>query len=177
GWTEVKSKDGKLKMAVPPDWIVADSDNPKFKEAMAELTKSNPALANADTKNYYFMTISSKPKDGFSDNANVVKKSVGQTLPFNDDTAKALKAELVKAMPVQGDLKIEVTKIPFGPAFRYEAELKFNTGSGSFNTYVVAYLVFQGTDMYITTFSTTPKNKATFPEVAKTAMDSFTLTP
>lgn len=176
GWTEVKSKDGKLKMAVPPNWVVADASNPEFVKVLDDLSKANPGMAKIDPSSFYFMCMDSKQKNKFSDNLNVVKKSVGQTLPFNDETAKQLKDELAKAMPVQGDLEMEITKVPAGEAFRYRAELKIATGAGkSVNSYAIGYMLFQGTDMYIVTFSTTPKDKESYTTTAKQMMETFTI--
>jgi hypothetical protein len=96
-------------------------------------------------------------------------------MPFNEAGAQALKAELAKAMPVQAEIEIEVTKVPFGSAYRYRAPLKFSTGSGSVVTYAIGYMVCQGTDLYIVTFSTTPKYKDAFTDTARQVMDTFSV--
>lgn len=178
GWTEAESKDGKMKMALPPSWVVSDSDNPEVKKQIADLVKENPAFAQANTSNYYFMAMSSKPKDNFSDNVNVVKKPLPQTIPFDDATAAALKQELTKAMPVEGELEMELTKVPQGNAYRYNATLKLSQGGGKeLKTYVIGYMLFQSTDMYILTFTTSPKSKDGFAETVATAMETFKITP
>ncbi len=178
GWTEAQSKDGKASMAIPPSWIVSDSDNPEVKKQIAALVKENPAFAQANTSNYYFMAMTTKPKDDFSDNVNIVKKPMPQTIPFDESTAAALKTELAKAMPVEGEVEIELTTVPQGSAYRYTATLKVAQGGGKeLKTYVIGYMLFQSTDMYIVTFSTTPKSKDDFAETVEQMMGTFKITP
>jgi hypothetical protein len=175
-WTLTKAKDGNLEMALPNTWVVADGNDPKFTNAVKDLQKSNPQLANIKNSGYYFMAIDTKTKDAFNDNVNVVQKHLPQTLPINDDSAQQLKGEFKKMMPLDGDLDIKVTRIPHGDAFRYTAVLNFNKPDGSkFQTYIVGHILFQGTDLYTITFSSTPNNKVGIEKIADDAMKSMKL--
>lgn len=177
-WTLAKAQDGKMSMALPNTWLVADAKDPKFANAVGDLKKSNPALANIESSGYYFMAIDTKTKDSFNDNVNIVQKHLPQTIPINEDSAKQLKAEFTKMMPIDGELDIKVTQIPHGDAFRYTAVLNFNKpGGGKFQTYIVGHILFQGTDLYTVTFSSTPKNKAGLEKIADDAMKSMKLNP
>lgn len=178
GWSKVTSNDGKLKIALPAEWTVVDPNNKKFTDFMDELSKSNPNMPKIDGKGFYFMAMSTKPQSGFSDNVNVVKQPGVQTIPFTQASADALKAELTKVLPLEGDVEMKVVELPHGSAFRYETGLKMKSpGGGETRTHAVGFMIFQGTDLYTFTFSTRPDNKDAFRDLADQAMKNFELTP
>ena len=178
GWSKVTSTDGKLKIALPEEWTVVDPNNKKFTDYMEKLSKSNPNMPKIDGKGFYFMAMSTKPQGNFADNVNVVKQPGVQPIPFTQASADALKVELNKVLPLEGDLDIKVVQLPHGSAFRYETGLKMKSpGGGETRTHAVGFMIFQGTDLYTFTFSTRPDNKDTFGGVADQAMQNFGITP
>lgn len=160
GWSRAEAKDGELSLALPPGWVITNSEDPEMQKMVKDLVKKNAAFANNVNTNYYFMAFDSELKDNFSDNLNVIKKEVGQTLPFNEETAQALKTELAKNVPGAKEVNIKVVEIPHGKAFRYTATADLKGPKGNqIHMFAIGYLTFRNTTMYVLTFSTTPKHK------------------
>lgn len=174
GWHTVSSNDGKVSMALPESWVVADPKNPVFVETIEKFRKSNPALANLDFSKMYFMALDSKGGGDFTENVNINKQTMPQAIPIDDATAAMVKQQLVKSLPIQGDLDMGVVHLKAGDAFRYQTDLKLkNPKGGDLNYNVVGYMTFKGTEQYTVTFSTKPGSKAKSLEQADQAMATF----
>jgi len=178
GWSKVTSIDGKLKIQLPVEWVVVDPNNKKYTSFMDEAMKRNPGLPPVDAKSFYFMAMSTKPEGGYSDNLNVVKRPGVETIPFTQASADALKVEMVKVLPLDGDMEVKVVQLPHGSAFRYETGLKVKSPNGTeTRNHVVGFMVFQGTDLYTFTFSTRLDNKNAFGSVVERSMQNFEIAP
>lgn len=173
-WATAKSNDGKVTLGLPKEWLVSNPEDPNFKKAMADLGKDNPNLPSMVNQKYYFMALSTKPKDNFSDNVNIIKSQAKMDIPMTEDSAKQLAAQMKTMMPGAAAPEVKLVQLPVGSAFRYQTNMKFNTGKNStFETYLVGYLLFKDHQQYVVTFSTIPKRKDKFPELADLAMSTF----
>jgi hypothetical protein len=178
GWGEFRSADGKLKIALPPGWVVSDSLSAEQKDAMAKLARLNPSFPS-DYNQYYFKANDSKAKNNFSDNLNVRRMPVAEAdiLPFNEDSIRLLKTEFAKSASIESEIEVDVTQVPLGKAFHYQFSMRWSISQDStFLVQKIGYMLFQGNYSYILTFTTTPKNKSNFAEKAKKMMENLTIT-
>lgn len=177
-WKTVQSKDKKLKISLPPGWVVADPKNPEYAKASKALAKANPSLPKIDPSSFFFMCLNSKSKvEAHPDNLNVMVKPVlGKIPPLNDATAQQLKAGLLQTMPVEGEMEVEAIKLPAGDALHYSAVLKTRTPKGDdLSNYCIGYMLAKNSEMFVVTFSTQPENKDTFTPIVEQMMETVSI--
>ena len=176
GWYHTSSNDRSFTIALPGDWVVTDSNDPEMQKLVEELIDKNSAYPQNVTTDYHFMAFDSEVKNDFVDNLNVIKQDVAQTLPFNEATGEALKAELVKNIPGAKDFDIEIVDIPHGKAYRYTANTDFEGPGGSrIKMFLTGYITFDNTTMYVLTFSTTPEFKDEFTTEVNQMVESVNI--
>lgn len=179
GWGEFRSSDGKLKIALPPGWVVSDSLNAEQKDLMAKLAKLNPSLPSDDSHSY-FKAIDTKAENNIYDSLNVKRVPITEagTPPFNEESIKLLRTGFAKSSSVdESEIEVDVTQVPLGKAFHYQLPMRFSLSQDStLSVHSIGYMLFQGNYGYILTFTTRPENKSNFADKAKTMMENLTIT-
>lgn len=170
GWNAIASKDGNIKLALPPGWLLANSQDPNFVNAIQQMVKDNPGMPPVDEGHFYMLAVHLPPKNGFADNLNVIKMAASATTTIDETWVSAVKTELTTRLPGTTDFQARLTPLLGRTALRYQAKILVNRGQGQVRAFVVGYTLVAAGQQYVFTFSTTPEDPEGFAKMADKAM-------
>ena len=175
GWSTVtRSADG-FSIAIPPTWRAIDLDPQTMASAFKTMVEQNPSIGQAYSVDQMQAMVQQGIKvmafdfgNGGQTNLNVIHQALPYELTAGDFSQLA-------ASQVSVQLKIATPKIELATVGNLDArvisyELPFQTGSGTFNASFSQYVVVQGKDAYIITFTSRSGdavgNRPTFDQIA-----------
>jgi hypothetical protein len=183
-WVVEESAQGRFSLALPPKWKRIELDAQAWDRAANAIDDPQvkaifgaqfPALAASGAVFVAFDFTPERVTSGFVTNLNIIRSRLGGTYSLDfivQVSAGQLEALDSVAKPVE---HVRVT-LPVGPAehFKYTINTKRSTGAAlSYN--VIQYVLVDGTDEYILTFSCSPTWAETYAPVFDRIAQTFTL--
>ena len=157
-WTPVTTKEGSLTLKFPAGWILADENDPKFKENREKIARDNPKMAEMmkprtdDAQILMMYDMNATQEDGLATSMNVLKKSIpGLTVKMYGDLGKQILATLPQQKGKSEYKTIDVS--PVGKTLRYNATIEMKVEASTVTMDLVGYIFLKGEHTYITTFT------------------------